>query len=89
MVERRSPKPEAEGSSPSAPANLSLDIMRNPIKFLQEVKQEAFKVTWPTWKETMQGALMVFVMAVVMSLFFLLLDQVLKFFLELLLKVTI
>ena len=89
MVERRSPKPEAEGSSPSAPANYSLEIMRNPIKFIQEVKQEAFKVTWPTWKETLQGALMVFVMAVVMSLFFLLLDQVLKFFLELLLKVSI
>ena len=89
MVERRSPKPEAEGSSPSAPANLSLEIMRNPIKFMQEVKQEAFKVTWPTWKETLQGALMVFAMAVVMSLFFLLLDQVLKFFLELLLKVSI
>ena len=89
MVERRSPKPEAEGSSPSAPANLSKEIMRNPLKFIQEVKQEAFKVTWPTWKETLQGALMVFVMAVVMSLFFLLLDQVLKFFLELLLKVSI
>ena len=89
MVERRSPKPEAEGSSPSAPANTSLEIMRNPIKFIQEVKQEAFRVTWPTWKETLQGALMVFVMAVVMSLFFLLLDQVLKFFLELLLKVSI
>ena len=63
--------------------------MRNPIKFIQEVKQEAVKVTWPTWKETLQGALMVFVMAVVMSLFFLLLDQVLKFFLELLLKLSI
>ena len=89
MVERRSPKPEAEGSSPSAPANLSKRNMKNPIKFIQEVKQEAFKVTWPTWKETLQGALMVFAMAVVMSLFFLLLDQVLKFFLELLLKVSI
>ena len=89
MVERRSPKPEAEGSSPSAPAKLSIKIMRNPIKFIQEVKQEAFKVTWPTWKETLHGALMVFVMAVVMALFFLLLDQVLKFFLELLLKVSI
>ena len=88
MVERRSPKPEAEGSSPSAPANLR-NIMRNPIKFIQEVKQEAFKVSWPTSKETLQGALMVFAMAVVMSLFFLLLDQVLKFFLELLLKVSI
>jgi len=63
--------------------------MKNPIKFIQEVKQEAFKVSWPTSKETLQGALMVFVMAVVMSLFFLLLDQALKFFLELLLKVSI
>ena len=63
--------------------------MRNPIKFLQEVKQEAFKVTWPTWKETLQGSLMVFAMAVVMSLFFLLLDQFLKLFLELLLRVSI
>ena len=63
--------------------------MKNPIKFIQEVKQEAFKVSWPSSKETLQGALMVFVMAVVMSLFFLLLDQVLKFFLELLLRISI
>ena len=89
MVERRSPKPEAEGSSPSAPAKIKMIIMKNPIKFIQEVKQEAFKVSWPTGKETLQGALMVFAMAVVMSLFFLLLDQVLKFLLELLLKVSI
>jgi len=44
--------------------------MKNPIKFIQEVKQEAFKVSWPTGKETMQGALMVFAMAVIMSLSF-------------------
>ena len=61
--------------------------MKNPLKFIQEVKQEAFKVSWPTRKETVQGALMVFAMALVASLFFLLLDQVLKFFLELILKV--
>ena len=63
--------------------------MKNPFKFFQEVKQEAFKVTWPTGKETMQGTLMVVAMAIVASLFFLLLDQVLKFFLEMLLKVSI
>ena len=63
--------------------------MKNPLKFIQDVKQEAFKVTWPTAKETIQGALMVFLMAMAMSLFFLLLDQVLKFFLDLLLKVSI
>tara|TARA_S200000501_G_scaffold354522_1_gene375301 strand:- start:1072 stop:1263 length:192 start_codon:yes stop_codon:yes gene_type:complete len=63
--------------------------MKNPLKFIQDVKQEAFKVTWPTTKETVQGALMVFAMAVLASLFFLLLDQLLKFFLELILKVSI
>ena len=63
--------------------------MKNPLKFIQEVKQEAFKVTWPTGKETLQGTLMVVVMAIIASLFFLLLDQVLKFLLELLLKVSI
>jgi len=62
--------------------------MRNPLKFIQEVKQEAFKVTWPTGKETVQGALMVVAMAIVASLFFLLLDQILKFLLEIILKVT-
>ena len=63
--------------------------MKNPLKFIQDVKQEAFKVTWPTMKETVQGALMVFAMAVLASLFFLLLDQILKFFLEIILKVSI
>ena len=63
--------------------------MKNPLKFIQEVKQEAFKVTWPTGKETVQGTLMVVAMAIVASLFFLLLDQFFKFFLELVLKVSI
>ena len=63
--------------------------MKNPFKFIQEVKQEAFKVTWPTGKETLQGTLMVVAMAIVASLFFLLLDQFLKFFLELVLKISI
>ena len=62
--------------------------MKNPLKFIQDVKQEAFKVTWPTGKETVQGALMVVAMAKIASLFFLLLDQVLKFFLEIALKVS-
>ena len=63
--------------------------MINPLKFIQDVKQEAFKVTWPTGKETLQGTLMVVAMAIVASLFFLLLDQFLKFFLELVLKISL
>ena len=63
--------------------------MKNPLKFIQAVKQEAFKVTWPTGKETIQGSLMVVAMAIIAAIFFLLLDQVLQFFLELLLRVNI
>ena len=61
--------------------------MKNPLKFFQEVKQEAFKVTWPTGKETVQGTIMVAIMAVIASLFFLLIDQFYKFFLEIILKI--
>ena len=63
--------------------------MRNPLKFLQEVKQEAFKITWPTKKDTVTGSLMVFVLASLAAIFFLLLDQILKFFLNLILSIGI
>jgi len=61
--------------------------MKNPIKFFQDVKQEAFKVTWPTGKETLQGTLMVAAMAIIASIFFLLMDQLFQFVLELILKI--
>ena len=63
--------------------------MKNPLKFIQEVKQEAFKVSWPTKKETMQGTIMVVAMAIVASLFFLLLDQIFRVLLEAILNVSI
>ena len=62
--------------------------MKNPLKFIQEVKQEAFKVTWPTKKETLQGTLMVAAMAIIASLFFFLVDKIFKFFLDIILKVS-
>ena len=61
--------------------------MKNPLKFFQEVKQEAFKVTWPTGKETIQGTIMVAIMAIIASLFFLLIDQFFKFFLDIVLNI--
>ena len=88
MVERRSPKPEVGGSIPSAPAK-NRKKMKNPLKFFQEVKQEAFKVTWPTGKETVQGTLMVVAMAILASLFFLLLDQIYKVLLDIILNINI
>ena len=87
MVERRSPKPEVGGSIPSAPAK-KRKLMRNPLRFLQEVKQEAFKITWPTKKDTVTGSLMVFGLATLAAVFFLLLDQILRFLLNLVLTIN-
>ena len=62
--------------------------MKNPLRFIQEVKQEAFRITWPTKKDTMMGALMVFGLATIAAIFFLLLDQILRYFLNLILSIN-
>jgi preprotein translocase subunit SecE len=49
----------------------------NPFEFIQEVRQEVAKVTWPTWKEVWITTLMVLVMVALASMFFLVVDQVL------------
>ena len=64
-------------------------MMFNPLKFVQSVKQEAFKVTWPTRKDVLVGSLMVFVLAAIAAIFFLLLDQIFKFLLDLILTINI
>ena len=87
MVERRSPKPEVGGSIPSAPAKRGKEMI-NPLKFIQQVKQEAFKVTWPKSKEVATGSLMVFVLASIAAIFFLLLDQIYKFLLDIILTIN-
>ena len=50
----------------------------SPFKFLQEVRTEADKVTWPTRRETLITTIMVFVMVAVASIFFLVADQVIR-----------
>ena len=62
--------------------------MINPLKFIQEVKNEAFRVSWPTGKETLTGAAMVGLLAIVAAIFFLILDQILKFFLNFTLTIS-
>ena len=63
--------------------------MLNPLKFVQNVKQEAFKVTWPTRRDVLVGSLMVFALATIAAIFFLLLDQIYKFLLDLILTINI
>lgn len=51
----------------------------SPGEFVRQVKQEVSKVTWPTRKETMISTATVLVMIILVSLFFFLLDQLLSF----------
>jgi preprotein translocase subunit SecE len=48
----------------------------SPFEYLQQVRAEASKVTWPTRRETFVTTVMVVAMAVFASIFFLLADQV-------------
>jgi preprotein translocase subunit SecE len=50
----------------------------SPFKFLQEVRAETEKVSWPTRRETAITTVMVFVMVAIASVFFLLADQVIR-----------
>jgi preprotein translocase subunit SecE len=60
-----------------APGKVILMAKYNPVEFMQEVRQEVAKVTWPTWKEVWITTLMVILMVTLASVFFLLTDQAL------------
>ena len=61
--------------------------MISPFKFLQEVRTEGEKVTWPTRRETAITTAMVFVMVAIAAVFFLLADQVMRMVVTLVLGV--
>ena len=48
----------------------------NAAEFIQQVRQEVARVTWPSRKETMVTTAMVFVMVFIAAAFFFLVDQV-------------
>ena len=51
----------------------------NPVEFLQEVRAEGSKVTWPSRKETLVTTAMVFMMVVMAAVFFFVVDQALSY----------
>ncbi|MEM1410456.1 MAG: preprotein translocase subunit SecE [Pseudomonadota bacterium] len=57
----------------------------NPFEFIQQVRSETSKVTWPTRRETIVTTIMVFIMVFIAAIFFLLADQVLSWGVSLLL----
>jgi preprotein translocase subunit SecE len=52
--------------------------MTNPLQFIQQVRGEVSKVVWPTRRETTITTIMVFIMATVASLFFFMIDQIIR-----------
>jgi preprotein translocase subunit SecE len=50
----------------------------NPAQFVRQVRQEINRITWATRRETMYASLSVLVMALIASLFFLLVDLLLS-----------
>jgi preprotein translocase subunit SecE len=52
----------------------------SPFKFMQEVRSEMQKVTWPSRRETGITTAMVFVMVAIASIFFLVADQIIRMF---------
>jgi preprotein translocase subunit SecE len=52
----------------------------SPFKFLQEVRTETAKVTWPSRRETTITTIMVFLMVALASIFFFFSDQIIRVF---------
>lgn len=59
----------------------------NPFEFIQQVRSETAKVTWPTRKETLITTVMVFMMTIAAALFFLAADQILSWLVALVLGI--
>ena len=60
---------------------------KSPFEFLQEVRTETAKVTWPSRRETLITTAMVFVMVAVSSIFFLIADQFIRWGVTFILRV--
>ncbi|MBB3948284.1 preprotein translocase subunit SecE [Rhizobium skierniewicense] len=58
----------------------------NPFTFLQQVRAETSKITWPSRRETMISTAMVLVMVVFAALFFFAADQLIGWLLSLVLS---
>jgi len=54
----------------------------NPAQFIQQVRAETAKVTWPTRKETVTTTIMVLIMATLTAIFFLIVDKILDIFIK-------
>ncbi|HPL96118.1 MAG TPA: preprotein translocase subunit SecE, partial [Smithellaceae bacterium] len=76
---RRTPNPDAGGSSPSWPAILSVkraddmekikQIVNRALQFLTQARAELKKVTWPTRKQTLASTAVVMVVVLIVAVY--------------------
>jgi preprotein translocase subunit SecE len=59
----------------------------NPFEFMQQVRSEVAKVTWPTRRETITTTIMVIIMSTIAAIFFLIADQIIRWVVGLILGV--
>ena len=73
--------------------NASKEVTRAPVRrtgplqFIQEVRRETGKVTWPSWKETYLTTMMVLIMVTIAMVFFAVVDYLLGLGLNLVLGI--
>ena len=61
----------------------------NPLQFIQQVRAETAKVTWPTRREVRLTTVMVMIMATLFATFFFLVDLLIRFGLETILTIRL
>ncbi len=83
MAERRTPNPDAGGSSPSWPANRvgkegmedeKLAVILTIKQFFREIKAELKKVTWSGRKQVMSGTIAVIILSIIIAVFLSVID---------------
>ena len=75
--------PAPKTATPDAPRKKS-----SLPQFVREVRAEARKITWTSWKETWITSLMVFIMVVITGLFFMIVDGSLSWIMQSLLNLV-
>ena len=78
MVERRPPKPEVEGSSPSSPADCSTGMnnimIAKIMEYFKGIKVEMNKVSWMSRNQVVNSTIIVGVFSFIIAMFLFVLD---------------
>tara|TARA_Y100000590_G_scaffold434976_1_gene553858 strand:+ start:354 stop:626 length:273 start_codon:yes stop_codon:yes gene_type:complete len=86
LVERRPPKPEVEGSSPSSPATnlIARDFMLKIREYFKSIKVEMNKVSWMSRNQVVNSTFIVGVFSFIIAIFLFVLDLGLSEFINIL-----